>query len=111
MSEGRVGWLSAGLVLRGDVVERTFVFQPNKGRSLERLLDLVPALLLEDLRDRFELGHALGPIPLRAAETFFELAAETLIVEVVAREVIDGSIAPRLQLHVIEVGIDRGGDV
>src|SRR5690606_28455002 len=87
---------TAGLLLRGEIIERAAIAPADHLGAFERAEDFVAALLLEDLRVRLELGHVLGPFPLGPAEAFFGLLVEPFELEVVLREVVDRPVALRL---------------
>src|SRR5207245_6502783 len=55
---------AAGMILGRQFVERTFIFPADQRRPRKLADNLIPflaRLLLEDLFERLELGHALDP--------------------------------------------------
>ena len=102
---------TTGLLLRRQVVERTVVFPPDHLGTFDRVEFLEAAILFEDLGECFQLGSAFGPLPFRSAKTLFEFPLKAFEVEVLFREVVNGVVSIRLQLHIVQVQIDRGRDV
>ncbi len=106
-----VFWEAAGSSLRGEFIEGAAVFAADEGFALHGIEDFVAAGFLKDLREGFELGGAFGPLPFGAAEAFLELFGEALEFEVVFGEVVDEAVLFGLEFHIVEFGVDHGGDV
>ena len=106
----RLGGESAGRALGRQVVERPVVSQADQVCPLHRADDLVAALLLEDLGERFQLRHALRPGAV-AAEAFLELPGEPLVVQRLGGEVQDRPVAVHPHAGVLQIGRHRAGDV
>ena len=105
------GRVTAGCLLSGQLIERTLVLQADQFASLDHTFKRIPALLFEDLAQRFQFGDVAGPLPFLPAETFAEFGRQTDVFQILFGQMVDGAIIGGFDSHVIQVGIDRHGDV
>ena len=99
------------MFLRREIIKRTPIFPADHVGPLDRAFDFVAALFLKDLAERFQLGNVFRPTPFGAAESVFEFAAETLDVEVVGSEIVNGVVALAAKPDIVQIRIHRTGNV
>ena len=68
-------------------------------------------MFLKDLSQRFQLWNTFRPLPFWSTEPVFEFGRQALKVQIVLGEVIDRVVALGPELDVVQIRVDRAGDV
>ena len=102
---------SSGCVLCWQVIKGTLITPAHHLSPLDRAEFFEAALLLEDLRQCFQLADAFRPFPFGTSEAVFEFGCQSLKVQIVLCEVVDGVVAFGLDPDVVQIGVDRASDV
>ena len=102
---------AAWLLLRFQIIKRPFILPADHVGTLDRSKFIEAALFLEELGECFQLADAFRPFPFRASKAVAEFGRQSLKVEIVFCEVVDGIVPFGLDFDVVQIGIDRTGDV